>query len=78
MGGGVRMKASPSLFSGSTPKHDRSSPSHSHHSRSPGAYTPTLNAGDSGSESGSSVAEKSHHVCITGSLLTVHVYVISY
>lgn len=47
-------KASP-LFSGSTPKHDRSSPSHS---RSPG-YTP-LNH-DSESESGSSsVAEKSH------------------
>ncbi|TRY59409.1 hypothetical protein DNTS_004313 [Danionella cerebrum] len=47
-------KASP-LFSGSTPKHDRSSPSHS---RSPG-YTP-LNP-DSESESGSSsVAEKSH------------------
>uniref|UniRef100_A0A7N9AW67 Mediator of RNA polymerase II transcription subunit 1 n=1 Tax=Mastacembelus armatus TaxID=205130 RepID=A0A7N9AW67_9TELE len=48
------LKASP-LFSGSTPKHDRSSPSHS---RSPG-YTP-LNH-DSESESGSSsVAEKSH------------------
>ncbi|KAG7492268.1 hypothetical protein MATL_G00012610 [Megalops atlanticus] len=48
------LKASP-LFSGSTPKHDRSSPSHS---RSPG-YTP-LNP-DSESESGSSsVAEKSH------------------
>lgn len=48
------LKASP-LFSGSTPKHDRSSPSHS---RSPG-YTP-LNQ-DSESESGSSsVAEKSH------------------
>uniref|UniRef100_A0A8C7YJM2 Mediator of RNA polymerase II transcription subunit 1 n=1 Tax=Oryzias sinensis TaxID=183150 RepID=A0A8C7YJM2_9TELE len=48
------LKASP-LFSGSTPKHDRSSPSHS---RSP-AYTP-LNP-DSESESGSSsVAEKSH------------------
>ncbi|KAM9462396.1 mediator of RNA polymerase II transcription subunit 1 [Clarias gariepinus] len=48
------LKASP-LFSGSTPKHDRSSPSHS---RSPG-YTPLLQ--DSGSESGSSsVAEKSH------------------
>ncbi|XP_051530421.1 mediator of RNA polymerase II transcription subunit 1-like isoform X3 [Myxocyprinus asiaticus] len=48
------VKASP-LFSGSTPKHDRSSPSHS---RSPG-YTP-LNP-DSESESGSSsVAEKSH------------------
>ncbi|KAK7122896.1 hypothetical protein R3I94_019870 [Phoxinus phoxinus] len=47
-------KASP-LFSGSTPKHDRSSPSHS---RSPG-YTP-INP-DSESESGSSsVAEKSH------------------
>nr|XP_055031695.1 mediator of RNA polymerase II transcription subunit 1 [Misgurnus anguillicaudatus] len=49
------LKASP-LFSGSTPKHDRSSPSHS---RSPGGYTP-LNP-DSESESGSSsVAEKSH------------------
>lgn len=48
------LKASP-LFSGSTPKHDRSSPSHS---RSPG-FTP-LNH-DSESESGSSsVAEKSH------------------
>ncbi|XP_057681787.1 mediator of RNA polymerase II transcription subunit 1 [Corythoichthys intestinalis] len=48
------LKASP-LFSGSTPKHDRSSPSHS---RSPG-HTP-LNH-DSESESGSSsVAEKSH------------------
>lgn len=48
------LKASP-LFSGSTPKHDRSSPSHS---RSPG-YMP-LNH-DSESESGSSsVAEKSH------------------
>uniref|UniRef100_A0AAY4ADS4 Mediator of RNA polymerase II transcription subunit 1 n=1 Tax=Denticeps clupeoides TaxID=299321 RepID=A0AAY4ADS4_9TELE len=48
------LKASP-LFSGSTPKHDRSSPSHG---RSPG-YTP-LNP-DSESESGSSsVAEKSH------------------
>lgn len=48
------LKASP-LFSGSTPKHDRSSPSHS---RSPG-YIP-LNH-DSESESGSSsVAEKSH------------------
>lgn len=48
------LKASP-LLSGSTPKHDRSSPSHS---RSPG-YTP-LNH-DSESESGSSsVAEKSH------------------
>ncbi|XP_026864985.2 mediator of RNA polymerase II transcription subunit 1 [Electrophorus electricus] len=48
------LKASP-MFSGSTPKHDRSSPSHS---RSPG-YTP-LNP-DSESESGSSsVAEKSH------------------
>lgn len=47
-------KASP-LFSGSTPKHDRSSPSHS---RSPG-YTP-VNP-DSESESGSSsIAEKSH------------------
>uniref|UniRef100_A0A671RBU0 Mediator of RNA polymerase II transcription subunit 1 n=1 Tax=Sinocyclocheilus anshuiensis TaxID=1608454 RepID=A0A671RBU0_9TELE len=47
-------KASP-LFSGSTPKHDRSSPSHS---RSPG-YTP-INP-DSESESGSSsIAEKSH------------------
>ncbi|XP_056325955.1 mediator of RNA polymerase II transcription subunit 1 [Danio aesculapii] len=47
-------KASP-LFSGSTPKHDRSSPSHS---RSPGC-TP-MNP-DSESESGSSsVAEKSH------------------
>lgn len=47
-------KASP-LFSGSTPKHDRSSPSHS---RSPG-YTP-INP-DSESESGSSsFAEKSH------------------
>ncbi|KAF7665401.1 hypothetical protein LDENG_00143990 [Lucifuga dentata] len=52
--GGGGLKASP-LFSGSTPKHDRSSPSHS---RSPG-YTP-LNH-DSESESGSSsVAEKSH------------------
>uniref|UniRef100_A0A8C1NEA2 Mediator of RNA polymerase II transcription subunit 1 n=1 Tax=Cyprinus carpio TaxID=7962 RepID=A0A8C1NEA2_CYPCA len=47
-------KASP-LFSGSTPKHDRNSPSHS---RSPG-YTP-INP-DSESESGSSsIAEKSH------------------
>lgn len=47
-------KASP-LFSGSTPKHDRSSPSYS---RSPG-YTP-INP-DSESESGSSsIAEKSH------------------
>lgn len=57
--GGIRSqhsghKASP-LFSGSTPKHDRSSPSHS---RSPGC-TP-MNP-DSESESGSSsVAEKSH------------------
>ncbi|XP_060795335.1 mediator of RNA polymerase II transcription subunit 1 isoform X2 [Neoarius graeffei] len=48
------LKASP-LFSGSTPKHDRSSPSHG---RSPG-YTPLFP--DSESESGSSsVAEKSH------------------
>ncbi|XP_027014865.2 mediator of RNA polymerase II transcription subunit 1 [Tachysurus fulvidraco] len=48
------LKASP-LFSGSTPKHDRSSPSHS---RSPG-NTPLFL--DSESESGSSsVAEKSH------------------
>ncbi len=47
-------KASP-LFSGSTPRHDRNSPSHS---RSPG-YTP-INP-DSESESGSSsIAEKSH------------------
>lgn len=47
------LKASP--FSGSTPKHDRSSPSHG---RSPG-YTPLYQ--DSESESGSSsVTEKSH------------------
>ncbi|XDV44760.1 hypothetical protein PO909_013000 [Leuciscus waleckii] len=52
--GEISGDASP-LFSGSTPKHDRSSPSHS---RSPG-YTP-INP-DSESESGSSsFAEKSH------------------
>lgn len=48
------LKASP-LFSGSTPKHDRSSPSHS---RSP-AYTP-LNHDSESESGGSSVAEKSH------------------
>ncbi|XP_078280526.1 mediator of RNA polymerase II transcription subunit 1 isoform X2 [Rhinoraja longicauda] len=50
---GAKNYGSP-LFSGSTPKHERCSPSYS---KSP-AYTPQ--GGDSGSESGSSFAEKSH------------------
>uniref|UniRef100_A0A4W3IU76 Mediator of RNA polymerase II transcription subunit 1 n=2 Tax=Callorhinchus milii TaxID=7868 RepID=A0A4W3IU76_CALMI len=50
---GAKNYGSP-LFSGSTPKHERCSPSYS---KSP-AYTPQGN--DSGSESGSSFAEKSH------------------